>query len=69
MKKLLESLGVTHAAAARYFGVHRNTIARWCEGKAPLAIVMVLEDLVDGLQDAEVELHFAAERIRGLRDA
>ena len=41
MKKLLESLGVTHAAAGRYFGVHRNTIARWCEGKAPLAIVMV----------------------------
>ena len=69
MKELLESLGVTKAAAARYFGVHRNTVAKWCDGKAPLAVTMVLEDMIDCLVEAEIEVKFAADRISGLRDA
>ena len=69
MKKTLESLNVSQAAASRYFGVHRNTVSRWCDGKAPLAVTMVLEDMIDDLQEAEVELHFAIDRVNGLRNA
>lgn len=69
MNKALESLGVSKAAAGRYFGVHRNTVACWCTRGAPKAVMMVLDDMVDDLQYAEAEVHFATERIRGLRDA
>jgi len=69
MKKTLESLNVSQAAASRYFGVHRNTVSRWCESGAPRAVMMVLDDLVDDLQEAEVELHFAIDRVNGLRNA
>ena len=69
LESKLESLGVTKAAASRYFDVHRNTVARWCEFDCPAAVEMVVDSLIYDLESSEAELHFATRRIANLRDA
>jgi len=67
MYDILKSLNVSKAAAARYFGVSRGSVDRWCRGRCPVAVMMVLEGLVVGRKKALDELAMADGLISRLR--
>jgi len=68
MDDILKSLNVSKAAAARYFGVSRGAVIRWCRGRCPVAVMMVLDGMVVGRKKALDELAMAdglIDRLRG----
>lgn len=44
MKAFLKEFHISKAAAGRYFGVHRNTIAAWCDN-TPKSVNVFIEML------------------------